>query len=116
MCAAYLCDHSGGHGCTHLLFGSDPLSDDDVRPLRVVMRNPVALYCNDRDCVDVFGINDNPIIAIFAYVPFTRGSGVTLTLILTSLGHSPPFLYAQVSASVPIPLLNVMHSTRMRGG
>ena len=91
------------------------LSDDDMKPLRVVMRNPVASYCNDWDRVEVFGINHIPIITIFAYVPFKSSLGVTLTFILATLGHSPPFLHAQASALVPIPLLNVMHLAGIRG-
>jgi hypothetical protein len=81
-----------------------------------VVCNLVASYCNDWDCVDVFGVNKISIIMIFANVPFTSGLGVTLTLILPMLGHSPPpFLYALAWALLPIPLSNVMHLTGMRG-
>ena len=58
-----------------------------------VVCNLFALYCNDFNHVDVFGVNKILIILIFANVPFTSGSWVTLTLILPTLGHSPPHFF-----------------------
>ena len=52
--------------------------------------NLVASYCDDRDHVDVFGIDKISIILIFENVLFTIGSGVTLNLISPMLGHSSP--------------------------
>ena len=90
------------------LFGSDALSNDDVQPLRVVTGNPVASYCDDWNHVDVSSINDIPIITFFCKCAVQERFGVTLTLILAMLWHSP-------LALVLIPLLNVMHLAGIRG-
>ena len=85
------------------------------------MCNLVASYCNDWSCVDVFGINKIPIIVIFVNVPFTRGSGVTLTLNFADAGASPPPISLCPSININIDSLVKCHAFDgdeggMRGG